>query len=207
MANRLKTTVILDGYLAHYGTSGPIRKTWSVANNKLEWQDDAGNVLMSLADSGTTGLLTVTGDLAVLGGDLTSTASTFNLLNTTSTTINFGALATALTAGADGSGWTKVRNAFVTSKIVTFSANDTTPSVAGANIFKVPGTWTAANNITAFDDGTAGQTITIIGGDSDCVVVDGAALVIAGNWTAAANATLRLVYDGTNWYEISRAAN
>jgi hypothetical protein len=91
--------------------------------------------------------------------------------------------------------------------ITTFTANDTTPTVAAGNLFKVPGTWTAGNNITAFDNGLAGQEIVIIGGDSDCIVVDGAYLVLAGNWTASAGDTLRLTYDGTYWNEECRSNN
>jgi len=91
--------------------------------------------------------------------------------------------------------------------ITTFTANDTTPTVAAGNIFKVPGTWTAGNNITTFDDGVAGQEITIIGGDADCTIVDGSNLKMAGNWVANADATLVLVFDGTNWFEKCRSAN
>jgi hypothetical protein len=47
----------------------------------------------------TTDALTVSGDVAVNGGDLTTTATTFNLLATTATTINFGNAATTLTLG------------------------------------------------------------------------------------------------------------
>ena len=93
---------------------------------------------------------------------------------------------------------------------VTATANDTTPSVGLANLIVIPGTWSAGNNITTFDGGFAGQRITIIGGDSDCVVVDNAAanMFLAGNWTATAAATLELVStNGTAWYEVSRSAN
>jgi len=93
------------------------------------------------------------------------------------------------------------------SAVVTFTANDTTPSVAGGNTFIVPGTWTAGNNITMFDDGQTGQTIRILGGDSDCVVVDGGNLKLAGNWTAAAGATLTLtMFTSGVWYEVARTA-
>jgi len=54
----------------------------------------------------------VTGDLAVNGGDLTTTATTFNLVNATATTVNFGGAATALTIGAT-SGTATIRNATV----------------------------------------------------------------------------------------------
>jgi hypothetical protein len=93
------------------------------------------------------------------------------------------------------------------SMVTTFTANDTTPSISGGRLFRVPGTWTTGNNITMFDSAVAGQEIVVIGGDSDCVVVDGGHLALAGNWTAAAGKTLRLVFDGTDWYETSRADN
>ncbi len=51
---------------------------------------DKTNTLLTLTDSGTTGDLAVSGDMAVNGGDLTTSATTFNLLNSTATTINFG---------------------------------------------------------------------------------------------------------------------
>lgn len=150
--------------------------------------------------------LYLSGDAQIDGGDVTSAATTFNLLNATVTTMNFGGACTTLNVGAALCDF-KVAGRIRATTVTTFSANDTTPSVAAGNVFVVPGTWTAGNNITAFDDGGAGQVITIIGGDSDCVVVDGANLKIAGNWTAATDATLTLVFNGTNWYEIARSAN
>ena len=42
----------------------------------------------------------LTGDLAVNGGDLTTTATTFNLVNTNATTVNFAGAATAINIGA-----------------------------------------------------------------------------------------------------------
>lgn len=43
---------------------------------------------------------TLTGDLAVNGGDLTTTAATFNLINTDATTVNFASAATEINIGA-----------------------------------------------------------------------------------------------------------
>ena len=71
----------------------------------------------SFTVDGTTGAIytasiaTISGDLAVNGGDMTSTATTFNLLNSTITTLNAGGAATAVTIGANGSGTTTIRNA------------------------------------------------------------------------------------------------
>jgi hypothetical protein len=60
----------------------------------------------------TSGNATFTGDVAINGGDLTTTATTFNLLNTTATTVNFAGAATALTVGAV-TGTATIRNASV----------------------------------------------------------------------------------------------
>lgn len=56
-----------------------------------------------------TGNTTITGDLAVNGGDITTTAATFNLVDATATTVNFARAATALTMGAT-TGYTEIRN-------------------------------------------------------------------------------------------------
>jgi hypothetical protein len=50
------------------------------------------------------------GDLAINGGDLTTTASTFNLVNEVATTVNFAGQSNNLTMGADSSGTTTIRN-------------------------------------------------------------------------------------------------
>jgi hypothetical protein len=52
---------------------------------------------------------TIAGDLAVNGGNITTTATTFNLINTTATTVNFAGAGTAVTIGA-ATGYTEIRN-------------------------------------------------------------------------------------------------
>ena len=54
----------------------------------------------------------VTGDVSINGGDLQTNQTTFNLLNTTATTINFGGAGTNIIVGASASGSTTVRNKF-----------------------------------------------------------------------------------------------
>ncbi len=68
------------------------------ASGTITWEDTAGNDLMRLVDNSNAGDLTLTGDLALSGGDLTSTSSTFNLLDATgnSTTIEIGGVSTDL---------------------------------------------------------------------------------------------------------------
>ncbi len=61
--------------------------------------------------------------------------------------------------------------------------------------------------VNLFDNGVPGQPIVLIGGDSDCTVVDGNHLVLAGDWVAAPGKTLSLVFDGGDWIETARSDN
>lgn len=84
-------------------------------------------------------------------------------------------------------------------------ANDATPSVEGGDRWLTGGTTT----ITDFDDGFEGQILTILI-KHDVDFTHGSGLVLAGaaNWTTAADGdVIRLVYDGTNWIEVSRSDN
>lgn len=94
----------------------------------------------------------------------------------------------------------------VISPLATTITTDTTPTAEARRVIII-GTWTAANNITDFDNETAGQRLTILGGDGDCNVVDGAPIQLVGGvtWNGAAGATLDLVSDGTVWYERGRS--
>lgn len=58
----------------------------------------------------TTDTLTITGDIAVNGGDITTTAGTFNIANSTATTVNLGGGASAINIGAAGSAATFAGN-------------------------------------------------------------------------------------------------
>ena len=132
--------------------------------------------------------VTVVGDLAIQGGSITSPGD--------------------LEVSADeGAGAVRVSGSLSTPEVATFAADDTTPSVAGANIFRVPATWTAGNDVTRLDDGVSGQTVIIIGGDADCVFTDNASLHLAGGWTAHPGDTLVLVYADGVWHELSRSDN
>ena len=59
-----------------------------------------GGTATSMLMNATNGNITIQGDLAINGGDLTSTAATFNMLTGTSTTVNAFTAATALGLGA-----------------------------------------------------------------------------------------------------------
>lgn len=79
-----------------------------------------GAITIGLPDN-----VTVTGDLAVNGGDVTSSATTFNLLNSTVTTLNIGGAATTVGIGAS-SGNTTVNNNLIVTGNLTVSGTTTT---------------------------------------------------------------------------------
>jgi hypothetical protein len=94
-----------------------------------------------------TGNQTNTGDLAVNGGDITTTATTFNLINGTATTVNFAGAATTINLGAAGA-------------VVTGGGALTLASAAATSLTLDSGT-TGALNI-----GTGANAKTIIIGNS-----------------------------------------
>ena len=70
----------------------------------FKWYAGA-TVVLTLAG---TGDLTLAGDLAVNGGDITTNQTTFNLINATATTLNIGGASTATAIGSTVSGTTTI---------------------------------------------------------------------------------------------------
>jgi len=99
----------------------------------------------------TTDALTVTGDIAVNGGDVTSSAVTFNLLNSTVTTMNLGGAATAITMGDATTATTTIRGGTLVGNLTTQSLFNTT-----ATTINLGG---AATAITMGDATTATTTV------------------------------------------------
>jgi hypothetical protein len=79
------------------------------------------------------GNTTLTGDLAVNGGDLTTTAATFNLVNATATTVNFAGAATTLEIGA-ATGTTNINNDLDVDGDVNIDGGDLTVSTTTFNL-------------------------------------------------------------------------
>lgn len=90
-------------------TSSLMWTTGGTFSNGLQaptYNDSTGKMSMSLSQDLQTSAspsfvgVTLTGDIAVNGGDITTTAGTFNLINTNATTLNIGGAATVLNIGA-----------------------------------------------------------------------------------------------------------
>jgi hypothetical protein len=183
------------------GTTTVNNTTFAVTNNAT-----VGGTL------GVTGDVTLTGDLAVNGGDITTSAATFNLINTNATTVNFAGAATALSIGAV-TGTTTVNNALTVTGVTTLSS---TLQVNGATTIGQPGTPVAttvygtAVNITGTDSSTIGinagaaqaKTLTIVATNS----VGDASLDINVDDTAELDATT-ISLDATDSSNFSMTSN
>ncbi len=110
--------------------------------------------------------------------------------------------ALAVTTAASVASSLTVGGAFRTTTVTTFTADDTTPTVAGANIFKTAATGSAVT-ITGLTNATAGQHIYILPTASPVTTISAAAITNRStDWLSDAGDVLHLLYDGTNFWEI-----
>ena len=149
------TTV--DTTTAPSGTYYPALLTSSTGTTSAVVNVDAGISYVSNTDT-----LTLTGDIAVNGGDVTTSATTFNLINETATNVNFGGAATALVMGA-ATGITTVSNNLTVAGDIKVGGNDIQASDGNTNITLTSNTLTAfagdikvgGNDLQASDGTTA----------------------------------------------------
>ena len=108
--------------------------------------DVTGSITSSAGITGTTG--TFSDDVAVNGGDLTSSATTFNLLNSTVTTLNLGGASTATAIGA-ATGTTTVKADLTVDGDVQVKGGDLTTNQTTFNLLNA-----TATTINAFGAAT-----------------------------------------------------
>jgi hypothetical protein len=122
---------------------------WTNGNNERVRISAAGTATIfssANATSTATGALQVVGGVGIggdlflggnkyqVGGTYATLATTFNLINTTATTVNFAGAATTLTMGASGSGTTNVRNNLTVSGNLTVQGTTTIVDSTVTNI-------------------------------------------------------------------------
>ncbi|TXI87238.1 MAG: hypothetical protein E6Q36_07870 [Chryseobacterium sp.] len=152
--------------------------------------------------------LTLGGDAAVNGGDITTSAGTFNLVNTTATTINFGGAATTVNYGpggatattlnfAGGSGATGCTIAGATGNLTCSGAISTTATSGAQGWWSRTGTTlspvnagdnvTTTGNISTTGTGTitSAGLLTSTGG----ITTSGGAFSLTGNAASALSTT------------------
>ena len=111
-----------------------------------------------------TGLATIAGDVAVNGGDLTTTQTTFALLNVTPTTINAFGAATTISMGAL-TGTTTINNDLIVGDELIVNGTGTS-SFAGP----ISGTTVTASSYGIF----GGGDIVVASGGMAKIIIDGA---------------------------------
>jgi hypothetical protein len=94
--------------------------------------------------------------------------------------------------------------------VLTFVDQDAAPTVSRGDIFAEANT--LATTITSLGGGAVGQRVVIIFSTANTTIQDasiGGVIQLAGgaNFVGSANDVLELIWDGTNWYEISRSVN
>ena len=109
-ATRINGTLTVTGVSVHQG-AGIFNSTLTVTGATVVQGALSTNGALSVTGTSTLiGDVTASGDIAVNGGDITSTATTFNLLNSTVTGLNVGGAANTVVIGGTG-GTATIRNA------------------------------------------------------------------------------------------------
>jgi len=153
-----------------------------VGGNDIQASD--GTNAITLANS--TGNVTLSGDLAVNGGDITTSASTFNLVNSTATTVNIAGGATSAVNIGNASGTTTVSGILTCSSDVAVNGSNITTTSSTVNMF------TGARSLT-FNLGSTSDISTITVGRSGNVSTTN--IGVGNNTTAGATKTINI---GTN---------
>jgi hypothetical protein len=90
-------------------------------------------------------------------------------------------------------------------EVPTFTDADTSPSVLLFDKWKASNT--GATTITTFDDGSIGQEITVLFTNANTTISEAGNIKLSAAFTSSADDAMKLIYDGTNWYELSRSVN
>jgi len=141
---------------------------------------------------GTTGDIVTAGDIAVNGGDITTTQTTANIVNATATTVNLGGAATTVSIGAN-SGTTTINNSLVADDLtiagdLAVNGGDITTTQTTGNLFNA--------TATTVNIGGAGTTVAIGAGTGTTTIgndlaINGTSLTLdADNAGAGANLSI-----------------
>jgi hypothetical protein len=133
--------------------------------------------------------LTLSGDAAVNGGDVTTTATTASLFNTNATTLNIGGAATTISIGAN-SGTTTVNNSLTVTGDLTVEGTTTTLNTA---------TLAVEDNVVLLNKGVTGSPSL----DSGLEVERGTSANVSILWNETSD-LWTLTNDGTNYHSVAR---
>ena len=138
--------------------------------------------------------ITASSDVAVNGGDITTNQSTFNLINSTASTLNIGGAATSLNLGST-SGTTTIRNNFSLTGDLTISGGDLT--VGSTNVISDSGGSCSLKGIDSIDattEATIEGAIDTLSNLTSASSLSTIGTISTGTWTAS---IINRAYGGT----------
>ena len=133
--------------------------------------------------------LTLSGDAAVNGGDVTTTATTASLFNANATTLNVGGAATTISIGAN-SGTTTVNNSLTVTGDLTVEGTTTTLNTATLEV---------EDNLVLLNKGVTGSPSL----DSGLEIERGTSANVSILWNETSD-LWTLTNDGTNYHSVAR---
>lgn len=140
-------------------------------------------------DSPSFAAITLTGDAAVNGGDVTTTATTASLFNTNATTLNIGGAATTLSIGAN-SGTTTVNNSLTVTGDLTVEGTTTTLNTATLEV---------EDNLVLLNKGVTGSPSL----DAGLEIERGTSANVSILWNETSD-LWTITNDGTNYHSVAR---
>ena len=142
--------------------------------------DVNGNTLLG-GTLGVTGNTTLTGDLAVNGGDITSSATTFNLVDSTVTTLNIGGAATTVNIGEETDSATNIGWNLVVANDIS-AANNSSFGSASNDTHAFTGVVTVTGQHNIDNVRIDGNTVSITNTDGNLVLdPNGTGIVSVGS--------------------------
>jgi predicted acyltransferase (DUF342 family) len=169
---------------------------------------------------GVTGNATLAADLAVNGGDITTTSTTANLLNSTATTVNFAGAGTAVNIGAV-TGTTKIKNNADIDGTLNVDGTTTTTNINATGLVAVTGDLTVSDSARVENNFSVGGNVDIAGNVNvnGSIVADGQitfkagansdiALGDASTDTVTINAEVKshIIPDANNTYDLGSSS-
>jgi hypothetical protein len=163
---------------------------------------DVNGDLRAVSDAWFDANARVTGNLAVNGGSLTTTQTTFNLLNSTATTLNIGGASTTTNIGSTASGTTTIGWDAVVNKDLAVNGGDITTTQTTFNLLNTTATTVNIGGASTATNIGAATGTTTIGND---LAVRGTNLILNSDGTGTENVFIKVERGSTDamitWYE------
>lgn len=161
----------------------------------LVYKGDGTSTVMATVDA-SVGSLTLVGDAAVNGGDITTSATTFNALNTTVTTGNLFGAATTVNIGKDNTTTINLKAGTIATGQTALTLANTTATTVNAfgaattlNMGAAAGTATLAGNVAVGKVLKTTAVVTFSANDTTPDVSGGNIFKVPATWTAGNNIT------------------